>query len=272
MKRASFALPSLFLVAGSVLLLFLLVLAGAYDKKPLNEIFWLQADTRGIPNAPNGICHWTLYNFCDERKGKNFNCRPNSAAYPFEPQRNFGTRANIPGDFLRNPRTYFYLSRFLYAFYIIDVFFASCALLAGILALFSRLGGIVSALCSAAALFCVSFSAAIMTACFVMGAKAFRHDGRFARVGVKAFAFTWTCVALLFLATLGFFLSSIAKQKTRYEDTSRGRRRMGLAGRAFGRRHNDKAMANGSRSSYADDESQKRMTKEYDLNGPPQTV
>lgn len=128
-----------------------------------------------------------------------------------------------------------------------------------------------------------------------MGAKAFRHDGRFARVGVKviylvprsllssccsgwlttyiqAFAFTWTCVALLFLATLGFFLSSIAKQKTRYEDTSRGRRRMGLAGRAFGRRHNDKAMANGSRSSYADDESQKRMTKEYDLNGPPQTV
>lgn len=56
------ALPSLILIAGTIVILFLLILAGAYDKRPLNEIFFLQADTKGIPNAPQGICHWTLYN------------------------------------------------------------------------------------------------------------------------------------------------------------------------------------------------------------------
>ena len=43
-------------------MLFLLLLAGSKDVYPLNRIFFLQADTRGIPNAPQGIAHWTLYN------------------------------------------------------------------------------------------------------------------------------------------------------------------------------------------------------------------
>lgn len=54
-------LPLLFL-AGTIVMLFLLILAGAYDRRLLNQIFFLQADTRGIPGAPNGISHWTLYN------------------------------------------------------------------------------------------------------------------------------------------------------------------------------------------------------------------
>lgn len=57
-----FTIPSLFLLSGTIVLLFLLLLAGAYDRTPLNEIFLLQADTDNIPNAPSGICHWTLYN------------------------------------------------------------------------------------------------------------------------------------------------------------------------------------------------------------------
>lgn len=101
--------------------------------------------------------------FCDERHGKNFNCRHNQAAYPFLPQRNFGTDTNIPRGFLDNPGRYFYLSRFLYSFYIIDVVFASLAFIAGLLALCSRIGGAAAALFSALALFCVTFSATIMT-------------------------------------------------------------------------------------------------------------
>jgi len=57
-----FTIPSLFLLSGAIVLLFLLLLGGAYDRTPLNEIFFLQADTDNIPNAPSGVCHWTLYN------------------------------------------------------------------------------------------------------------------------------------------------------------------------------------------------------------------
>jgi hypothetical protein len=56
------ALTSLLCLSGAIVLLFLLILAGSRDRNPLNRIFFLQADTSGIPNAPDGICHWTLYN------------------------------------------------------------------------------------------------------------------------------------------------------------------------------------------------------------------
>lgn len=104
-----------------------------------------------------------MIQFCDERDGKNINCRPNQAAYPFLPQRNFNTETNIPRGFLDNPGRYFYLSRFLYSFYIIDVVFATLALVAGLLALCSRAGGAAAAFFSALTLFCVAFSATIMT-------------------------------------------------------------------------------------------------------------
>ncbi|PWW72948.1 hypothetical protein C7212DRAFT_301738, partial [Tuber magnatum] len=201
-RRIGFTVPSLFLLSGAIVLLFLLLLAGAYDKRPLNQIFFLEADTHDIPNAPDNICHWTLYNYCDSREGKNYNCRPNNAAYPFLPQRNFGTETNIPRDFIRSPRRYFYLSRFLYAFYVIDLFFALLAFFAALLATCFRLAGYFAAAASVFGLFCMSFSAAIMTGCYVLGQNAFRDEGRFARVGAKAFAFTWTCVVLFFLSGL----------------------------------------------------------------------
>ncbi|KAI5806905.1 SUR7/PalI family-domain-containing protein [Geopyxis carbonaria] len=263
--RPLLATLSLILIGGTIVLLFLLILAGSYDKKPLNEIFFLQADTRGIPNAPDGRCHWTLYNFCDERDGKNINCRPNQAAYPFLPQRNFDTKTNIPQDFINNPNRYFYLSRFLYSFYIIDVFFTICALLTGLVSLCSNTAGLVSSLCSAIALFCVTFSATIMTACFVLGQRSFRNEGRFARVGVKAFAFTWTCVALLFMATIGFFLSCLAnRRKSRYNDnyndtrTSRRSGGFGMGSRMFRKRQS--GVSDRTRDSA---DSKRRINKEY---------
>ncbi|TGZ77991.1 SUR7-domain-containing protein [Ascodesmis nigricans] len=124
--RPILSLCALILLAGSIVLLFLLILAGAFDKYPLNRIFFLQADTNGIPNAPQGIAHWTLYNHCSTNSnGLNINCIPNKAAYPIVPQDNFHTRTNIPNDFFKRRNTFFYLSRFAFAFYLIDIFFAS---------------------------------------------------------------------------------------------------------------------------------------------------
>ncbi|KAG0642935.1 SUR7/PalI family-domain-containing protein [Tuber brumale] len=235
-RRIGFTIPSLFLLSGTIVLLFLLLLAGAYDRKPLNQIFFLQADTRDIPNAPNSICHWTLYNYCDSRDGRNYDCRPNSAAYPFLPQRNFRTETNIPRDFIRSPGRYFYLSRFLYAFYVIDLFFALLALFAALLATCFRPAGYLAAAASVFGLFCMSFSAAIMTACYVLGQRAFRDDGRFARVGVKAFAFTWTCVALFFLSGLMLALSLLKKRRNADRTYPSRTRYSGLASRMRGPR------------------------------------
>ncbi|KAI5846296.1 SUR7/PalI family-domain-containing protein [Morchella snyderi] len=272
-NRLGTGIPSIILLAGTIVLLFLLIIAGAYDRRPLNQIFWLQADTRGIPNAPDGICHWTLYNFCDERDGKNFNCRNNNAANPFLPQRNFNTRANIPADFLNNPDRYFYLSRFLYSFYIIDLGFALMALLAGLLALSSRIGALAAAALSCLSLFFMTFSATIMTACFVLGQRAFRRAGRKARVGVKAFAFTWTCVALLGLATLGFLLAYLAsRNKNQYRNsTPRTSRFAGMRRRRTDDRYTEKAGVDGYYPERSD--SQRRLNpdlanQDVQLNAP----
>jgi len=63
------------------------------------------------------------------------------------------------------PRTrqYYYLSRFMFAFYLIALFFAVIALFAGVLALCSRLGGYVSGMTTAIALFFQTLAAALLT-------------------------------------------------------------------------------------------------------------
>ncbi|KAI5842312.1 actin cortical patch SUR7/pH-response regulator pali, partial [Tricharina praecox] len=182
---------SLILLSGATVLLFLLLLAGAFDRRPLNRIFFLQADTTGIPNAPNGITHWTLYNHCSSHNGINTACGPNSAAYPIDPVRNFGTRTGIPSSFVHHPSKYFYLSRFLYAFYIITLFFTLCALALSLAACLSPLATYLATACALAATLSAAFCAAVMTAVYEMAARAWRHDGRQARIGVKATAFTW---------------------------------------------------------------------------------
>lgn len=51
----------------------------------------------------------------------------------------------------------------MFAFYLIALFFAAIALLSGLLALFSRLGGYLSAMTTAVALFFQTLAAALMT-------------------------------------------------------------------------------------------------------------
>jgi hypothetical protein len=48
-------------MGGTIVFLILLIIAGAREREPLQRIHFLEADTSGIPGAPNGLCHWTLY-------------------------------------------------------------------------------------------------------------------------------------------------------------------------------------------------------------------
>ena len=105
---------------------------------------------------------WTFFAICGANNGYNVNCGNTVPALPFDPPRNFGTNNNIPQQFL-GTNQYYYLSRFMFAFYLIALFFAVIALLTGFLALCTRLGAYLSGLNTVIAAFFQALTAALMT-------------------------------------------------------------------------------------------------------------
>lgn len=95
------ALASLILIGGACLLVFFVILAGAVDSNPVNQIFFLEADTSSIPGAPS-LSRWTLWNICTvNENGRNL-CPAARPAFPLNPpdSSNFGTTERVPDAFL----------------------------------------------------------------------------------------------------------------------------------------------------------------------------
>lgn len=157
------AILSLILVAGGVLLQFFTILSGAVNSSPIDRFYFLEASTNGIADARNPS-RWTYFAICgvDPSTGHNTNCGSVVPALPFDPPRNFGTETGVPEQFI-NTHQYFYLSRFMFAFYLIALFFGAIALLTGLLALVSRLGGYISSMTTSIALFFQTLAATLMT-------------------------------------------------------------------------------------------------------------
>ncbi|CAN6650120.1 uncharacterized plasma membrane protein YNL194C [Trichomonascus vanleenenianus] len=200
MKRPISASISLFLLAGSILLLFFIVLAGAKDSSPLNKFFWLQADTSAIPGAPPET-RWTFYGYCEVKDGNNYNCSSNVAAFAFQPDRTFGTTTGVPSDFINNHSTYYYLTRFSYAFFLIALFFSVVTLIFCCCAMFSRLGSAISASMNFIAWLFAITAAALATGAYTMARNKFNNG---ANLGVKLTAFSWTVVACLIITQVLF--------------------------------------------------------------------
>jgi hypothetical protein len=81
------------------------VLAGAVGGTPLDMVYFLQADTSGIPGAMSQS-RWTLWNICGvSANGLNTNCGPVKPAYPFDPQSNFAGTKNVPSQFIGSVQT-----------------------------------------------------------------------------------------------------------------------------------------------------------------------
>lgn len=156
-------LAALLLVAGGIVMQFFTILSGAINSAPINMFYFLEAATGGIADARNPS-RWTFFAICgrDPSSGHNANCGAVVPALPFDPPRNFGTEDGIPEAFI-GTNMYFYLSRFMFAFYLIALFFAVCALFTGLLALCSRLGGYLSGLTVAIALFFQALAASLLT-------------------------------------------------------------------------------------------------------------
>lgn len=261
------ALAALLLVAGGIVMQFFLILSGAINSSPINQFYFLQAGTNGIPNARNPS-RWTFFAVCgrDPSSGHNANCGAVVPALPFDPPRNFGTTENVPQQFV-GTHMYFYLSRFMFAFYLIALFFAVCALFTGLLAMCSRLGGYLSGLTVSIALFFQALAAALMTyvlppttptssqrttsltlhsAWVVKGRNAFRSAGLEASVGRYLMGFAWASFACFFVATILFCLGGVLG---------------GDKGSGVSRRRSTKS--NRSRASFMDTDSQRRVKDDY---------
>lgn len=251
--RPMLGFVSLLILAGGILLQFLVILSGTTESSPENQLYFLEASS---PAAPRNPSRWTFFSICGvDSHGHNTNCGANVPALPFDPPRNFGVTDGVPPQFLGTHR-YFYLSRFMFAFYLIALFFAVGALFTGLLALFSRLGGYISGLNASIALFFQTTAAALMTACFIQGRNAFRSYGQSASVGVKAFAFTWAAMACFFISTVLFCLGGAAGRngKTYTSKSAKSKKQGGFFGRKRGSR---------SRGSFIDAESQRNVKDDY---------
>lgn len=198
---------NLFFLAGACLLLIFTVLAGSSKHFPLNKFYWLEADTSNIPNSPANTSAWTFWGVCDKNDYSNCKLGP---AYPISPEDNFDTTRNVPLDFLDNQSTYYYLSRFAFAFCLIALGFSGLALIIDILGFcFTIIDKVVMFLVTVALFFMAAF-ASFQTAVTVLAKNAFSNDDRHAKVGAKAMGIMWAAFVCLVICWVLTFAANIS--------------------------------------------------------------
>lgn len=229
-------LTGLVFLAGSILLLFFIILSGVKGTTPLDKTYFLQADTSGITGARD-LSQWTYFHICG---AGNTGCSKASPAMPFGHA--WANNAdNIPnglgGKYAGNTTAefYFYMWRFGWVMYLMSLFFEVMAFFAGFLACCGRLGAAISGLVAFTALFFYSVAVSLMTATFVKARNAFHADGRSASLGKYAFGFSWGAWAALLIATVLFFLGT-----RRTDSVARN------SGRRWGRRRQSTARSSNS--------------------------
>jgi hypothetical protein len=151
-------------MAGGLLFMFLILLGGVTNHNPVNQFYFLEVNTAGIPTGPHPVARWTYWNLCPVRSNGRNNCGDVHPAFPLDPpsHRNFDTTRDIPKQFIGTSK-YFYMTRFMFAFMLIALFFAVCSFFTGMLALCSRIGSYLSGLLGMIALFFQTINASLMT-------------------------------------------------------------------------------------------------------------
>lgn len=243
--RPILGLLSLLILAAGVLFQFFIILSGIVNVTPFNKTYFLQAAA-----GPKNPSRWTFWRVCGEVGGLNANCGAVKPALPLRPSENFGTTTGFPASL--DGSKYYYMSRFMFAFFLIALFFAVIALFTGVLALCTRLGAYISGMNTLIATFFQAITAALMTACYVEGRNAFRANGEAATIGRYAFGWMWASFFAYFLCTIFFCVGgSVGKS----DGTSKRSGKKGMFGRSKSTR---------SRGSFIDSESQRRVKEDYE--------
>lgn len=191
---------NLVLLAGTSLLLIFIILSGSTNNFPFNTFYSFKADTSKIPGAYQESA-WSFWGVCNYNNWSECKVGP---AFPISPEDNFGTTSNVPNDFIANRNTYYYLSRFSFAFLILALGFTVFALFVDFAGLcFAIIDKIVVVLVTVAAFFTAAF-ASCSTAVTVLAKNAFNHEGMSSQVGTKYMAMTWAafaCILIVFFNT-----------------------------------------------------------------------
>ncbi|KAJ9608402.1 Eisosomes component [Cladophialophora chaetospira] len=242
-RNGIFGLASLILVAAGLLFMFFIVLAGAIDKSPISKFYFLEANTGRIPGAPP-VSRWTYWNICNGAGGSN-RCPSVHPAFPLDPSshRNFGTRQGVPRNFVEHHGYYFLMTRFMFAFMLMALFFGVMALFTGLLALCTRLGSYLSSLMTMLAAFFQAINAGLMTAAYVKGRDNFRGNGQPAHIGKYAFGFEWAAFACFVLSTVLFCLGGGKRKESK---ASGGKKGFGFGRGRFGGKRSRSTRSRGS--------------------------
>lgn len=203
MLRRLLTVVPLILLLGAALLLFFINLTGANNSGVLGEFYWSEVDGARDFGMPWDKARWTLYNLCGVNKdGRNYDCTSTTPAYPYSPVDNFATTRDIPQTFIDNRDTYYYLSRFAYAFFLVGIVFSVIAVFPTLLSCCVKgfITGILSSVATGIALLFTAAGAAVVTGAHVMGRNAFNDDGHSSHVSAKNFGILWAAVACLLIS------------------------------------------------------------------------
>jgi hypothetical protein len=143
--------------------MFFVVLSGMTGHAPLNNTYFLQADTYFITGA-RAVTRWTYFRMCDDR---NANCGASVPALPFgyawSSNPIFAPAELVGPEAGRTTSTYyFYMWRFGWVFYLMSLIFTLFAFLVGFLACFGRLGSVVAGIVSLCTLMFYTLAVSLM--------------------------------------------------------------------------------------------------------------
>ncbi|SCV02095.1 LANO_0F15170g1_1 [Lachancea nothofagi CBS 11611] len=196
----------LLFMAGTTLLLILIILSGSTTSFPVNRFYWLEADTSGITGAPDQSARWTFWGLCtrDSSSG-DVTCPTLAPAYPISPRDNFGSApaSELPTSFVDSRATYYYLTRFSFCFFWVALAFMGVAFLLYVISWCSyAFTKVVFILAAVGALFDTA-AVSCQTAATVMARNAFKHSNRSASLSATLMGIAWASVACSLIVFFG---------------------------------------------------------------------
>ncbi|KAI2604877.1 SUR7/PalI family-domain-containing protein [Hypoxylon fragiforme] len=242
---------SLLFLAGSLAMLFFVILSAVTTTSPLQETYFLSANTDGITGA-RSVTQWAYFYICGEN---NQDCSKATPAPPLGWAWS-GNPENAPSELIgehggdTTSEYFFYMWRFGWVFYLIALVFSILAFFSGFVACCGRLGSAIAGLMALVALFFHTIAVSLMTAVFVRMRNIFIANGREASLGRYAFGFSWGSWTALLIATILFCIGIRGSKEGTYGSGS------GSGGRRWGRQRSVR-----SRRSY--DMNGRRVKEDY---------
>lgn len=204
MLRRVFALVPFAFIGASAALLFFINLSGvSNDLTFLNKFYFSSVTT-------TEEVRWTMYAMCAPTSNGEVYCSAKQPAYPYSPSDNFGL-SQVPSDFVKNRKTYYYLLRIAYAWFLLALMFSLLSLFPVFWSCCFKgfITGFFASMVVGTATFFALMGAAFNTAVHAKGVAVFKKAGYTARLGKDMMVVMWLAVALLVVSTLWMFFIGV---------------------------------------------------------------